>query len=65
MNLDIGDHSTIHFDIQVFTETTQPSEVGSVSHKSCATSAHATTLKILHRKRFRKRKKIIAPQAQV
>ena len=28
-------------------------EVGSASHKSCAASARATTLKILRRKRFR------------
>ena len=40
------------------------SEAGSTSHKCCAASAHATTLKILRRNRFRKLKKIIAPQAQ-
>ena len=39
-------------------------EVGSASFKSCAASARATILKILHRKRFRKPKKVIAPQAQ-
>ena len=39
-------------------------EVGSASHKSCAASARATTLKMLLRKRFRKPQKIIAPQAQ-
>ena len=39
-------------------------EMGSSSHKSCAASARATTLKILLRKRFRKPKKIIVPQAQ-
>ena len=39
-------------------------EVGSTSHKSCAASARATTLKILHRKHFRKPKKVIALQAQ-
>ena len=32
-------------------------EVGSASHKSCAASVRATTLKILRRKRFRKPKK--------
>ena len=35
----------------------QPAEVGSASHKSCAASALATTLKILRRKRFRKPQK--------
>ena len=39
-------------------------EVCSASHKSCAASARATTLKILRRKRFRKPKEIIASQAQ-
>ena len=39
-------------------------EVGSASHKSCAARARATTLKILCRKRFRKPKEIIVPQAQ-
>ena len=39
--------------------------LGSASHKSWAASARATTLKILRCKRFRKPKKIIAPQAQV
>ena len=38
--------------------------MGSASHKSCAASAHATTLKILRRKRFRKPQKIIVLQAQ-
>ena len=40
-------------------------EVGSASHKSCAASARATTLKILRCKRFHKPQKIIVPQAQV
>ena len=39
-------------------------EVGSTSHKICAASARATTLKILRRKRFCKPNKIIALQAQ-
>ena len=39
-------------------------EVGSASCKSCAASARATIPKIMCRKRFRKPKKIIAPQAQ-
>ena len=39
-------------------------EVGSASHKSCAASARATTLKILRRNRSRKPKKIIAQQAK-
>ena len=40
-------------------------KVGSASRKRSAANARATTLKILRRKRFRKPKKIIAPQAQV
>ena len=38
-------------------------EVGSASHKSCTSSA--TTLKTMHRKCFRKPRKITALQAQV
>ena len=60
-NLQVG----FHLLLKCCTRQCTLPEVGSASHKSCIASARATMLKRLRRKRFRKPKKIIAPQAQV